>query len=63
MLGMVEAIVMPTIPQPAPSSRTLRSFLLATRASRRGSLESTLLGDASVERYEDNTRPASLSFS
>jgi hypothetical protein len=63
MLGMAEASVMPTIPQPAPSSRTLRSFLLATRALRRGSLESALLRDAIVERYEDNTRPASLRLS
>ena len=61
--GKEDARVMPTIPQPAPSSRTLR-FGLCKACSRIGSFgvlgEGLKGGDEREARYEEKTRPASL---
>lgn len=67
MLGSEWANVRPTIPQPAPSSRTSSLGLTRrdSRAGRRGRVfgiaDGVLRYGDSCEIYADRTRPASLS--
>jgi hypothetical protein len=68
VVGSVCASVMPTMPQPAPSSRILR-LCFERVASSNGRRGNELLGEDELSRYnidamyDDKTRPASLILS